>query len=144
MDGWYGASRQSLRDGIRLLTHVKTDFEANHVFRDESKEAVAKAFGPDFVELLTKWRPTDYQTVLLARMLTYKHREYQTGLPVDLEEGAKKYIIDPEQGTEMFVKLLEERLMFLQELRRFLDQKWATASAQEAVGVVVARAISRA
>ena len=90
MAAWYGASRQSIRDGIRLLDHVRAEFVANHRFRDESRQAMKTAFGPEVVEILTEWVPSDYDAVFMAKAFIAKARDYKMSLPAGLEEGSTR------------------------------------------------------
>jgi hypothetical protein len=140
MDGWYGASKQALRQAIRFLDHVMAEYGANHHLRDETKEALKNAFGLEFVEIVNEWAPSDYDAVLMAHALIAKAKTFHMNLPRGLEEDLApgKLVIDLEKSDQMVLKLLDQHRLFLEDLRRFGEEKWTAASAQEAAGAVEA------
>jgi hypothetical protein len=115
---WYGSSRQDLRNGIRFLQAVKRDFEEHREIRDMWKESLESGFGSRFYEDLTKWTPMSPTAVALAVHLqthaeTFKHPLVQKADPV---------VIDPQQGAQMIDKLLDMKIVHLQELSAILQQ----------------------
>ena len=43
----------------------------------------------------------------MAQALIWKVQAYKMNLPADLEEGRKRYVLDPQQGRQMVLKLLD-------------------------------------
>jgi hypothetical protein len=53
---WYGASQESLRNGIRILKELRDDVSQNGPLRlERRKDEIIKAFGVGFYDALTEW-----------------------------------------------------------------------------------------
>jgi hypothetical protein len=66
---WYASSRLDLRAGVKSLERASAEFSALGRLRDETKDFLSRAFGPDFVDTLTQWTPLSKTAVLMADML---------------------------------------------------------------------------
>jgi hypothetical protein len=126
---WYLSGRQGLREGIRLLEAFKEDFLRLGRIDEKWSVVLDRAFGPQLRELLTDWIPSNKDAALLADHLTRHARTFRRPLPCDQDGGNKpKVILDPYQGQEMVIKLLEQELSMLSDLWRSVEQR---ASASE-------------
>jgi hypothetical protein len=63
---WWGADRQSIRAAIKALDYAQAEFDSLGYFREDTKEFLSRAFGPEFLETLTQWAPLNMQAALLA------------------------------------------------------------------------------
>jgi hypothetical protein len=136
---WFLAGKQALRDGIKLIEAVRTEYK--HLGRIDAQwnAALDKAFGSQFRQLLTEWPSSDKEVVLLAHCLKEHSRRYGTEMPSFGDEPASEakgekppeVILDPEQNGRMVLKLLQQQEDFLSGLRKTVEQRASgSASAQ--------------
>jgi hypothetical protein len=69
---WYASGPQALNDAVRFLKQLRDDFQEHGRIQDSWKEELDRRFGASFYELLTKWTPMSYQTIMMAEMLVGK------------------------------------------------------------------------
>jgi len=77
---WYLSGKQALRDGIKLIETVRTEYERLGRIDPQWHVLLDKAFGPQFRQILTEWPSPDKEAVLLAHTLTEHARMYDTPL----------------------------------------------------------------
>jgi hypothetical protein len=133
---WYAAGRRELLSGIRWLEGLRSDFGKNGLVREEWKQYMDDAFGPQFYLSLTKWTPLNYQTILAAKSLDMHARTYglgDTGLGVDESFQLK---IDPNQGYEMASKLIEQELRHLTDLHKSWEERVTESAKVQNAGSV--------
>jgi hypothetical protein len=119
---WYLSGRQGLLEGMRLLETFKEEFLSLGRI-DEKNVVLDKAFGPRLRELLTEWTPSNKDAVMLADHLTRHARTFRRPLPCDQDGGNKREVIlDPDQGQQMVLKLLEQQLCMLSDLWKSVEQ----------------------
>jgi hypothetical protein len=134
---WYLSGRQGLREGIRLLEALKQEFLSLGRIDQKWNVSLDQAFGHQLRQLLVQWMPSDESAVMLAHQLTMHARTYGGSLPcLDQEQGSvadtgnkPNVILDPEQGKQMVIKLIELEESMLSDLWRSSEQR-ASASAK--------------
>jgi len=124
---WCLAGRQELRDAIRFLEFVKGDFENSGRVREDHKEPLDRAFGPEFYDQLTKWMPMSHDAILLTQHLVRHAETFGKPLPPLNGDQPAKIVIDPAQGHQMVGKLLELKLQDLRVLSTSWEQRMSQA-----------------
>ena len=66
---WYLSGKQGLRGGIRLLESVKQELLSLGRIDEKWHDLLDKAFGPQFLQLLTQWAPSHPAAPMLADQL---------------------------------------------------------------------------
>jgi hypothetical protein len=132
--GWYAASRQELNGAIRFLRIVTEDFRNNGKIRDEWKQDMQRAFGPEFYALLADWTPMSYDAILAYDHMVAMETDYGLTLPKDedVKNHEKRVILDPMQRLQMVGKLLDLTLTHLSDLHRRDCQQATESTAQNA------------
>jgi hypothetical protein len=134
---WYLSGRQGLREGIRLLENFKKDFLELGRIDERWNLPLDQAFGPLLREQLTHWMPSDPVAAMAAHQLTLHAKTYNMPLPPSLDpqgragvdgENKLQVILDPDQGQQMVIKLLEQQLAMLSDLWKSANER---ASASE-------------
>ena len=151
---WFGSSRGDLRNAIRMLSQFEANLRGGGKLTDEEKQTMSRVFGFGFVDLLERWPDAStLETLKLAQTLDYKRRTF--GFPVpnsdpaedaDRPQGAdvpkdqekefserdkepfEQDIVDPLREQAMVFKLITQQRSFLQDLLRFSEQSWVSAS----------------
>jgi hypothetical protein len=110
---WYGASRQDLKNGIRVLQTLRDDVSRNGLLHAESwKDEIIKAFGVGFYDALAEWKPMNVDAMHLAEHLQRHAKTFKRPLPAfskppeevsKLPEGVE-IIADPKQKQQMLIK----------------------------------------
>jgi len=122
-EGWYAAGRQELRSAIRWLEGISNDFETYGVVRQEWKEPMDITFGAAFYESLTKWTPMNRETILAAKHLDLHAKTFGMNDTLPGAAARSQLTIDPNQGSEMAKKLMEQELRHLRNLHRCWEQR---------------------
>jgi len=118
------ASKADLTSATALLAATRDDInDDGWIHAEEWKEPMIKAFGERFYQSLVQWRPmSSLDDILLAEALCAKGKLYGMGLPtplqthLDLEK--KRVVVDPRLCQQMAVKLIEEKIRHLEEMKR--------------------------
>lgn len=130
---WYGASRQDLKNGIRILQRLRDDVSQNGLLHAENwKDEIVKAFGIRFYDSLTEWKGMSVDAIHMAEQLARHAETFEMPLPAfskPLEGGPKpqedvseppeevKIIADPKQKLQMLVKLIDMKAQYLLDLQ---------------------------
>jgi hypothetical protein len=82
-----------------------------------------KAFGEAFYESLVEWAPMcSLDGILLAEALSAKGKIYGMELPLPLQTHLdlekKRVVVDPRLCQQMAVKLIEQEIRHLEEMKR--------------------------
>jgi hypothetical protein len=120
MTQWYGSGRQALNDGVLFLRQLKEAIEHHGTVPEDWREGIARGFGAEFLEALTKWTPMSHDAFLFANFVADHHKTHGSLLPK--AEGPPKAIADPQQGMEMMFKLIELQIQHLRDLVATLDR----------------------
>jgi hypothetical protein len=141
IERWYGFGRADTLAGVRLLDHAIMQFECSGYFHEDTKAALGRAFGLDFVPWLEEWNSTSLDAILLAESWAAHRREFGDPPDMDVKSPSApgetvKVVIDPKQGRHMVIKLLEQKRHFLKELliikaRNALDRTLDAAQSPE-------------
>jgi len=117
---WYGASRQSLRDGIRFLQELRDVIsESGALHLEERKNEIIKAFGVGFYDGLAEWKDMNITAMHLAEFLQKHEENFNLPLPASSKppEGVET-LSDPKQKLQMLVKLVDLQAQHLSDLNR--------------------------
>jgi hypothetical protein len=123
---WYGASRESLRAGIRFLSRCKDDFETNARTRDDWKKDMDRGWGEELFADLKKWEPSNLVVFQLADQLV-THQQLHGGSLPGAAEGEPEVMPDPLLNKQMVSKLLSQEIRHLHSLALVSDQKVGVA-----------------
>ena len=116
---WYGASRQDLKNGIRVLQTLRDDVSRNGLLHKESwKDDIIKAFGGGFYDALTEWKGMSVDAILLADHLVRHADTFKKPLPA----FSKPPEADPKQKLQMLVKLIDMKAQHLQDLQQISSE----------------------
>jgi hypothetical protein len=121
---WYGASRQDLKNGIRILQTLRDDVSQNGLLHKESwKDDIIKAFGVGFYDALTEWKGMSVDAIYVAEHLVRHAETFKKPLPAFSKppEGVK-IIADPKQKLQMLVKLIDMKAQYLQDLQQISSE----------------------
>jgi hypothetical protein len=124
---WYASGRAELRAAVGLLLALRKDIQwGGWIHSERWKEPLDKTFGSGFYELLAKWSPGDLQAIRLAEHLVAHEKTFNMPLPEALNPGnGDPPIGDPRARGEMIVKLVDEKLQHVNDLRLLLDGQGA-------------------
>jgi hypothetical protein len=117
---WYGASREDLRNGIRILKELREDISQFGPLHLESrKDQIIKAFGVGFYDALTEWKHMNVSAMYLAETLRRHAETFNRPLPEDSRppEGSN-IVADPRQKLQMLVKLVDLQAQHLSDLQQ--------------------------
>jgi hypothetical protein len=121
---WYGASREDLRNGIRILTELRDDVSQHGLVHAETwKFQISKCFGVGFYDALTEWKGMSIDAILSAEHLVRHAEAFKRPLP-DLppevtpavEKIDRHVVADPKLQMQMVVKLVELQSQHLLDL----------------------------
>jgi hypothetical protein len=129
-DGWFGSSRTNLNRAIRVVEQGLSDLNHSGYLRDENKQTLAQLFGNDFVQLLTEWQTMD-TTVMQMAFHMVEHRKRYGGDAPNREEKAQTFVRDPQQSAQMISKLLQEKIISLQEMHKAMERRSTDFGCQE-------------
>jgi hypothetical protein len=121
---WYGASRQDLKNGIRILQTLGDDVSQNGLLHAENwKDEIVKAFGVAFYDSLTEWKPMNVDAMYMAEHLQRHAETFKRPLPASERspEGVE-VIADPKQKLQMLVKLIDLKAQHLQDLQQISSE----------------------
>ena len=117
---WYGASRQDLLNGIRILKELRRDVSQSGPLHLESwKDQIMRAFGVGFYDALTEWKHMNVDAMYLAETLQKHAQTYKAPLPASSRppEGVE-INADPRQKLQMLVKLIDLQTQHLSDLQQ--------------------------
>jgi hypothetical protein len=121
---WYGASRQDLQNGIRILQKLRDDVAQNGLLHAESwKDEIMKAFGVGFYDALIEWKPMSIDAMYLAEQLHTHAKKFKKPLSASERppEGVQ-IIADPKQKLQMLVKLIDLQAQHLSDLQQISSE----------------------
>ena len=107
------------------------------VFKRLKSLAQLGAFGPLLREQLTQWMPSNPVAAMAANQLTLHAEKYNVPLfsALDQRQGSSvdgkntpQFILDHNQAQEMVIKLIEQHLHMLLDLKKSVEQQRASAS----------------
>jgi len=132
MDNWFGASPESLRNGIRFLESLKPIVQERWYLPEDLKQDVRKGFGARFVDLLDPPpSPIGQDAVLLADFLLNHEKAFGRPLPHrSMEQSTKnspKSVIDPQQRLQAILGTIDLMQQFLEDIRAMNRQGEAQA-----------------
>jgi len=119
---WYGASRSDMRAGIRGVDQIIKEFSETRLLSKKAKEWLSTTFGPDFVVMCDKWTPLNPSVIAAAKFLVSQDEIFKGRLGETIADRMKReppgpeIVVDPQQGQEMVLKLLELRRDVMKEL----------------------------
>jgi hypothetical protein len=117
---WYGANRQSLRNGIRFLQQLRADLSQNGPLHLEARrDEIMKFFGVGFYDGLAEWKDVNIDATRLAEHLTRHAKIFETPLPASsIPPEEAPILADPGQKLQMLVKLVDLQTQHLSDLNR--------------------------
>ncbi len=121
------ASKADFKSATAFLAATRDDINDNAwIHTQEWKEPMIKAFGEGFYESLVQWRPmSSLYDILLAEALSAKGKLYSMELPpqlqTHLELEKKRVVVDPRLCQQMAVKLIEEKIRYLEEIMKRVE-----------------------
>lgn len=121
MLAFYRGRPQDLNAAAKVLAELSDDVRTNGgIHLDQKKEAIRKMFGEDFYNSIASWAPNPKATqgVLLAETLAHHERKFPTGSP-PADIGVR--ILEDRARWDMSVKLIDQELRHLHDLRAHLD-----------------------
>jgi hypothetical protein len=127
MTGWYAATRQNIRAGVRFLFELREDVQTHGRVREFFKDRLVNAFGSDFYDQLTVWIPINVDAIYMADQLVNHAKNYN--LPLPELETKPKVVVDLRERLQMALKLIAQEARHLEDLDRSFENRFATSRA---------------
>ena len=119
---WYYASRADLRTGLRLLSNLHNVVQESGWFHlEELKPEIVRAFGEEFLSLLTHWIPMSPSAIKMANSLAKHAEKFPLPHPQVVESKNTRVVADPQQSLQMALKLIDLMNEYLESLLRIAD-----------------------
>jgi hypothetical protein len=103
-------NRSESKNGVAIMTAHAVKLHG-WIRAVERKDAVTRAFGPGYYELLNQWAPVGVSAIQLARQLTAHAKNFDMPLPAGLATDTTT--VDPTIRLHMIVKLIDREMQHL-------------------------------
>jgi hypothetical protein len=118
----YQLGREQRRQARRLLMQVRQEAQEKGAFRlERGKDDLTATFGPKFYAALAEWIPTHLFAIRMAELLIWKAERFNS--PISEKMFGPHVVRDPNQGLEMGLRLIEEKLQHLDDLDAYDRQR---------------------